>query len=78
MIIVDFEVILREFLGLANLPKIKVFSIYELSEVVVISGDKNLIFAALQVVMPSLKGFNNSQKLLIIDLVPYFYKNYFP
>ncbi len=35
-----------------------------------ISKDEDLIFVALQVVAPSLKGFNNSQELLIVGFVP--------
>ena len=31
--------------------------------------NKNLLFAVLQVVAPSLKGLNHGQKLLIVDLV---------
>ncbi len=45
------------------------FCIYKLMEVVVIHKDKNLVFAAFQVVMLSLKGFNNSQKILVVSLV---------
>ncbi len=35
-----------------------------------VSKDEDLIFAALQVVAPSLKGFNDSQELLIVGFVP--------
>ncbi len=34
-----------------------------------VSKDKNLVFAVLQIVVPSLKGFNNNQELLIIGFV---------
>ncbi len=34
-----------------------------------VSEDEDLIFVAFQVVVPSLKGFNNSQKLLIVSLI---------
>ncbi len=34
-----------------------------------VSKDKDLIFAALQVVAPSLKGFNNSLELLIVGFI---------
>ena len=50
----------KELLGLANLTKTQAFSIYELTEVVIVSKDKDLVFAALQVVTPSLKSLNNS------------------
>ncbi len=35
-----------------------------------IDEDEDLIFAAFPIVAPSLKGFNNSQELLIVSLVP--------
>ncbi len=35
-----------------------------------VSKDEDFIFATLQVVAPSLKGFNDSQELLIVDFVP--------
>lgn len=68
--------ILKGFLSLANLLKAQVFSIHELLEVVVISEDKDLIFAAFQVVAASFKNLNNGQKLLIISFILYFYKDY--
>ncbi len=34
-----------------------------------VSKDEEFVFAAFQVVAPSLKSFNNSQKLLIIGFV---------
>ncbi len=42
-----------------------------------VSKDEGLIFATLQVVAPSLKGFNNSQELLIVGFVPSLSGNYF-
>ncbi len=35
-----------------------------------VSKDKDLVFLAFQVVVLSLKGFNDSQELLIVSLVP--------
>ncbi len=46
------------------------FGIDELTEVIMVSKDKDLVFAAFQVVAPSLKGFNNSQELVIVGFVP--------
>lgn len=34
-----------------------------------VNEDKDLIFAAFQVVAPSFKSFNNSQQLLIVSLI---------
>lgn len=60
-----------------NLLKTQDLDIYESPEVVVISEDEDLVFTAFQVVAPSLKDFNNSQKLLIVDLLPSFDRDYF-
>ncbi len=58
--IIDSEVVLRKFLGPADLTRAQAFCIHELTEVIIVSKDKDLVFAAFQVVAPSLKGFNNS------------------
>ncbi len=67
--IIDLKVVSRELLGLAYLTKAQAFRIHVSTEVIMVSKDKNLIFAALQVVAPSLKGFNDSQELLIVGFV---------
>ncbi len=68
--IIDSEVVSRELLDLADLTRALAFRIHELMEVIMVSKDKDLIFAALQVVALSLKGFNDSQELLIVSFVP--------
>ena len=40
--------------------------------------DENLMLAAFQIVTPRLEGFDNSQKLTIVDLVLCFCRNHFP
>ena len=60
---------MKEFLGPSNLIIAYVFDIYELTEVVVVHKDKKLIFVTLQIVAPSFKSFNNSQKLLVMSLI---------
>ncbi len=67
--IIDLEVVLRELLGQADLTRAQAFCIHESMEVIMVSKDKDLVFAAFQVVAPSLKGFNDSQELLIVSLV---------
>ncbi len=56
-------------MGPADLTRAQVFQIPESTEVIMVSKNKDLVFAAFQVVAPSLKGFNNSQELLIVSLV---------
>lgn len=41
-----------------------------------INKDKNLVFAFLQVVVPSFKNYNISQKLLIVGFVQSFHRDY--
>lgn len=62
LIIIDSKVILREFLVITDLTKTQILSIYKLPKLVIINKDKNLRFAALQIVIPSLKDFNDSQE----------------
>ncbi len=68
--IIDSEVVSRELLGPADLTRAQAFRIHESTEVIMVSKDEDLIFATFQVVAPSLKGFNDSQELLIVSLVP--------
>lgn len=39
--------------------------------------DEKFKFSTFQVVMPSLKGFNNNQKFLVVSFVPSLYQNNF-
>ena len=67
--IIDLKMVLREFLGLADLTRAQVFYIYKLTKIIIISKNEHLIFVAFQLIALSLKDFNNSQQLLIISLV---------
>lgn len=60
----------RELLGPPDLSGAQALCIHELAKVVVVGEHKDFVFAAFQVVAPSLEGFNDSQKLLIVSLVP--------
>ncbi len=70
LIIIDSEMISRELLGTTDLIRAQAFRIHESTEVIMVSKDKDLTFAAHQVVLPSLKGFNDSQEFLIVGFVP--------
>lgn len=52
-----------------DLTKTQKFHIHESMEVVMVSKNKELVFAAFQVVALSLKGFNNGQELLIVSFI---------
>ncbi len=69
--------VLRELLGVADLTRAQAFRIYELTEVIMVSKDENLIFAAFQVVAPSLKDFNNSQEFSIVGFISNLGRYYF-
>ncbi len=70
LIIINSEVVSREILGPAELTRAQAFRIHKSTEVIMVSKDKDLIFAAFQVLAPSRKSFNNSQELLIVGFVP--------
>ena len=67
--IIYLELITRELLGPPDLSRAQVLYIHKLTEVVMVCKDKDLVFAAFQVVAPSFKDFNNGQELLIESLV---------
>ena len=69
LMIIDLKVVLRKLLGPKDLAKVQAFCIYESTKVIMVSKDKDLVFATFQVVAPNLKGFNNSQKFWILGLV---------
>ncbi len=54
------KVILRKFLGLVDVVGAQTLYIYKLMEFVMVSKNKELIFAAFYIVAPFLKSFNNS------------------
>ena len=57
--IIDSEVVSRELLGPADLTRAQAFCIHESTEVIMVSKDEDLVFAAFQVVAPSLESLNN-------------------
>lgn len=59
--IIDFEVVLREFSGLADLTRTQIFFIYELTKIIIVSKNKNLIFAIFQIVVQDSKDLNNGE-----------------
>ncbi len=69
LMIINLEVVSRKLLVLADLMRAQVFHIHELTEVIMVNKDKDLVFATFQIVALSLKGFNNSQELLIVSFV---------
>ena len=60
LMIVDLEVVTREFLSLANLSGAQTLCVYELVEIVVVGNYKYLMTEILYVVSPGLESLNNS------------------
>lgn len=58
--IIDSKVVLRELYGPTDLAEAETLTIYKLIEVVIVSKDKDLMFAAFQIMVSSLKDFNDS------------------
>lgn len=52
--IIDLEVVLKEFLSPADLTKAQAFLIYELTKIVIVNKNEDLVFTAFQVVASSL------------------------
>lgn len=76
LMIVNLKVVPKELLSPTDLPRAEVFDIHKLTKVIVVGKNKNLIFITFQVVVPSLKDFNDGQKYLIIDLIMTLSKNH--
>ena len=66
----------REVLGPPDLSGAQALRIFESTEVVTVNENEDLVFAAFHVLAPSFEGFNDSQELLIMSLVPSLCKNY--
>ena len=78
LVIVNLEMILKEFLSPENLFGAQTLYIYETIKVIVVRKDKNLMLATFQIVTPRLESLNNSQKLAVIGLIPSLCRNFFP
>ncbi len=76
LLIIDPEVVSWQFLRPPDLLKAQAFRIYETLEVVVVCKHENFMLAALKVVPPSFKYFNNCEQLIVIGLISSLSKNY--
>lgn len=59
------------------MAKTQILSIYKFAKIIIIDKNKNLIYAAFQVVTLSLKCFNNDKEFLINKFILSLCKNYF-
>ncbi len=74
--IINPEVVPLQLLRPPDLPRTQAFCVYEMLEVVVVCKYENFMLVALQVVSPSLEGFNNGQQLAVMGLIPSFCRNH--
>lgn len=58
--IIDLEVVLKEFLYPADLVKTQTICIHELAEMVMVNKNKKQVFIAFQIIRPSLENLNNN------------------
>ena len=58
--IIDLKMVSKELLGQIGLLGAQTPCIYKTTEIIMVHHDKNLMFAAFQVVIASFKCFNNS------------------
>lgn len=68
--------VLKELLSSANLAKTQTLCIHKIIEILIISKNQDLVFAAFQVVAPCLEGFNNNKDLTIMRFIPNFNRYY--
>ena len=76
--IIDSKVITRELLGPTDLSGAQALCIHELTEVIMVRKDENLMLAAFQIVTPRLEGFDDGQKLAVVGFIACLCRNHFP
>ena len=59
LVIIYLKIILKEFLDLINLFKIKIFYIYKLIKVIIIYKNNNFILIIFKLIILVFKSFNN-------------------
>ena len=64
--------LLKKLLSLIDLLKAQTFYIHKILEIVIIYKNKNFILIAFQILMLTLKYFNNNKKLAIVSFILYF------
>lgn len=57
--VINLEVVAKEFLGPLDLKKTQAFEIYDLMKVVVINKNKDVMFAIFQIMLPGFESLNN-------------------
>lgn len=74
---INLEVIVEEFLSSADLLGVQALCINKFLKIVIIGKYDNLIFVAFQILVLIFKSLNNSQKLLVLNLIASLGQYYF-
>ena len=70
--------ILKELLSPTDLLGAEIFWIYEMTEIIVVYKEENLMLATFQIVALSFEYFNDGKKLIVVGLISSLCRNYFP
>ena len=54
------------------------FFVHKVAKVVIICKNKNFLFTTFEIISSCFKNLGNNQKLIVINFISNFYKNYFP
>ncbi|KAG6894049.1 hypothetical protein C0992_007693, partial [Termitomyces sp. T32_za158] len=76
--VVDGEIVFRADLGATGLATAELFSHGEVLEVVVVRVDLDMMPGSFEVGAPLLKGFNNGEELLVVDVIVEFCTDHRP
>ena len=67
----------KKLLSPVDLARTQAFCIHELSKIIVVSENKDLVFTTFSIMPPCFEGLNNGQKLTVVSFVSSFGRNYF-
>ena len=76
--IVNLEIVSKELFGPLDLSGAQAFCIHKTTEIIIIYKYENLMLATFQIVTPPFEGLDNSQKLIVVGLIPSLCKNHLP
>lgn len=76
LVIVKAKMVLKQLLSQLNVSGTQNFSCHKLTKTIVINENNIFVFVAFKIMVPSFKGFNNSQELLILHFILGFSQNH--
>ena len=75
--VIDLKMIARKLLSPADLARTQALLIHELSKVILVSENEDLVFETFQIMPPCFECFDDGQKLTVVSFVSSFGRNYF-